>query len=214
MGLDLIVEGRAKDGHEQEWRSILTRSFRDEPVSEEEIQRFQQIVEPPFAAIGAPRVGYDDVANEWLAQRKPESVSLEDAIQEHHGYYVVELLECDGVPKWSNGNLYEGVDATSFRGSWLSDCTDVLSQTMIDDAWEHRMPEDAIAYGKLLQAAAENARNSGPAPKPPVSGLKKLFGVKPKVSELAFEEQIDCVDEAGRWFVFWGARGNAIRAYF
>jgi hypothetical protein len=30
MGLDLVVEGSAKPGHEEEWRQLLKRSFADE----------------------------------------------------------------------------------------------------------------------------------------------------------------------------------------
>ena len=39
MGLDRVVEGCAKPGHETEWRRILERSFANEKVSEAEIAR-------------------------------------------------------------------------------------------------------------------------------------------------------------------------------
>jgi hypothetical protein len=32
MGLDLVVEGCAKPGHEDEWRRLLERSFADEEL--------------------------------------------------------------------------------------------------------------------------------------------------------------------------------------
>jgi hypothetical protein len=46
MGLDLVVEGCAKPGYEDEWRSLLKRSFADEQLSEGEIARFQQFSNP------------------------------------------------------------------------------------------------------------------------------------------------------------------------
>lgn len=46
MGLDLVVEGSAKPGYEDEWRRFLERSFDDEEFSDAEIARFREIVHP------------------------------------------------------------------------------------------------------------------------------------------------------------------------
>jgi hypothetical protein len=121
MGLDLVVEGCAKPGHEDEWRSLLKRSFADEQLSEGEIARFQQISIPGYERIGAPRVGQDRAANEWILQaRKPQTPEEAAAVlKQFEGYYVVRLVDCDGVPKYSNSGLYEGADETSFRGAFL-----------------------------------------------------------------------------------------------
>jgi hypothetical protein len=37
MGLDLVVEGCARPGHEAEWRRTLERTFEDEDLTEAEI---------------------------------------------------------------------------------------------------------------------------------------------------------------------------------
>ena len=59
MGLDLVVEGCARPGHEAEWRRLLQRAFAEEELSESEIARFQEISIPVYQRIGAPRVGQD-----------------------------------------------------------------------------------------------------------------------------------------------------------
>jgi len=59
VGLDLVVEGCAKAGHEAEWRRILERAFADSQLSEAEIARFKEISVPGYERLGAPRVGFD-----------------------------------------------------------------------------------------------------------------------------------------------------------
>ncbi|HVG91523.1 MAG TPA: hypothetical protein VNB54_08530, partial [Alphaproteobacteria bacterium] len=94
MGLDLVVEGCPKPGHEQEWRRLLERAFTDEELSETEIARLQEICIPGYQRIGAPRVGHDPAANEWILEAR-KGKTPEDAaavLKEFEGYYVVRLV--------------------------------------------------------------------------------------------------------------------------
>lgn len=214
MGLDLVVEGCPKPGHEQEWRRLLERAFTDEELSETEIARLQEICIPGYQRIGAPRVGHDPAANEWILEAR-KGKTPEDAaavLKEFEGYYVVRLVECDGVPRYSNGGMYEGVDETSFRGAFLNDCKDVLSKFVLDEAWNHKFPEAAIAYGKALLAAADDAE-AGRATRRRRTFLSRL-GLTKAPQQVPLAEQLDIVRAAGRWFIFWGERGHAIRAWF
>lgn len=215
MGLDLIVEGCAKPGHEQEWRRLLKRSFADEELSKAEIARFQEICIPGYERIGAPRVGYDSAANQWILEARkaktPEETTA--ALKEFEGHYVVRLVKCDGVPDYSHGGLYEGADETSFRGAFLNDCQDVLSKDLLNEAWNHKFPEEAVAYGKALLGAAEAAEAARRAPKRRRSLLVRL-GLAKERDLVAIEDQLEIVRAAGRWFVFWGERGHPIRAWF
>ena len=215
MGLDLIVEGCAAPGHEQEWRRILERYFADAALSAQEVARFQEICIPGYKRIGAPRVGHDAAANEWILQARkaetPEEVSA--VLKEFDGYYVIRLVECDGVPQYSSGGLYEGADETSFRGSFLTDCQDVLDEALVNDAWNHKFPDQAVAYGKALLAAAEVVERTGKGPKRSRSLLSRL-GLRKESESLPVAEQLEIVRAAGRWFVFWGERGHPIRAWF
>lgn len=214
MGLDLVVEGCAKPGHEREWRRLLKRSFADEKLSEAEAARFQEICIPGYQRIGAPRVGHDDAANQWILEAR-KAKTLEEAVavlKQFEGYYVVRLVKCDGVPEYSHGGLYEGADETSFRGAFLNSCQDVLSKDLLNDAWNHKFPDEAIAYGKALLSASEAAA-AGRSPKRQRTLLSRL-GLTKEPEPMAIAEQLDIVRAAGRWFIFWGERGHPIRAWF
>jgi hypothetical protein len=218
MGLDLVVESSARPGQEVEWRRLIERAFGGDEVSDAEIARFQEISVPPYERLGAPRVGYDSAADGWiLGVRKavtPEEVA--SVLRDFHGYYALRLVKSDGVPEYSHGGLYDGVDETSFRGSFLNDCEDVLSKDAIARAWDHKLPEAALEYGRELLAAAGAAARDGPRPKPPPPkpGFFSWFGLAKKpIEPLPFEEQLKIVEAGGRWFVFWAERGHAIRAW-
>jgi len=166
MGLDLVVEGCAKLGCETEWRRLLERSFANEELSEAEVARFNEISVAGYQRIGAPQVGRDSAANQWILDARkantPEEVAA--VLKEYEGYYVVSLVKCDGVPQYSAGDLYGGADETSFRGAFLKGCQDVLDKAVLKDAWNHKFPEQVVAYGKTLLAAADAAEASGSVP--------------------------------------------------
>lgn len=215
MGLDLTVEGCAKPGYEQEWRHLLERSFADEELSEAEVARFQAISTPGYERIGAPQVGRDAVANEWILQARkaktPEEIAA--VLKEFDGYFAVRLVDCDGVPQYSNAGLYEGADETSFRGAFLSDCRDVLSRELLYDAWNHKLPDEAVAYGRSLLTAADTAEADGRREKRG-RGILSFLGLAKVREPMPIAEQLEIVRAAGRWFIFWGERGHAIRAWF
>jgi hypothetical protein len=204
--------GCAKPGHEEEWRQLLERSFADEKVSEAEIARFQEISLRGYQRIGAPRVGYDSAANDWILEaRKPKT--LEDAaavLKEFEGYYAVRLVKCDGVPEYSHDGLYDGVDETSFRGSFFNSCQDVLDINLLNEVWNHKLPDQAVSFGKALLAAADAAVGQAPRRRSLVSRLR----LAKERESTPIAEQLDIVRSAGRWFIFWGERGHPIRAWF
>jgi len=215
MGLDLLVEGCAKPGYEQEWRRLLKRSFADEELSKAEAARFQEICIPGYERIGAPRVGHDSAANRWILEARKAKTPEDEAavLKEFDGYYVVRLVECDGVPKYSHAGLYEGADETSFRGAFLNDCKDVLSKDLLNEAWNHKFPQEAVAYGKALLAAAESTEAAGRVRMRRRTLLSRL-GLAKESEPVPIADQLDIVRAAGRWFIFWGERGHPIRAWF
>jgi hypothetical protein len=213
MGLDLVVEGCAKPGHETEWRRLLERSFADDRLSEAEIARFNDISISRYERIGAPRVGVDASADAWIIEAR-KAQTLEEvaaALKEYSGYYVLRLVKCDGVPIYSNAGLYDGVDEISFRGEFLKSCGSVIDERLLDAAWEHKLPEAAVAYGRALLAAADAAETSPCAER---QDFPSHLGLESSAEPVPLPEQLDIVRAAGRWFVFWGERGHPIRAYF
>lgn len=215
LGLDLIVEGCARPGHEAEWRGLVERAFADDTLTEAETARFQEICIPAYERAGAPRVGQDEAANAWILETREARTPEEQAatLKEFDGYHVLALVKSDGVPEYTHGGLYDGVDLTSFRGAFLTFCTDVLSKAAIEDAWNHKLPEAAIAYGRALLDAADGAK-APPSP-PPKKGFLARLGLGKGAPEAPpFDEQLAIVRAAGRWFVYWGERGHPIRAWF
>jgi hypothetical protein len=213
VGLDLVVEGCPKPGHETEWRRILERAFADRRPSEAEIARFKEISIPGSQRIGAPRVGFDPAADARIIEagkaQTPEDVAA--TLKKFHGYYVLRLLKCDGVPIYSRAGLYEGIDETSFRGGMLEDCQTMIDQRLLVEAWGHRFPEEAIAYGRALLAAADAAETLS---RNALRNFLSRLGLARSAMPLPAPEQLDIVRAAGRWFVFWGERGHPIRAWF
>ena len=213
MGLDLVVESCAKPNHEREWRQLLEKHYSsDDELSEEEIERFQAVSVPAYERIGAPRVGQDDAANKWAIEteeaKTPDEIAA--ALEEWDGYYAVHLVKCDGVPKYSDGGSYEGVDATSFRGAFLETCPNVITDDLLHEAWENKFPEQAVTYGKALLAAADAAESGAAPARKPASGRSKKRQAEPAPKA----EPLDIVRAAGRWYIFWGERGHPIGAWY
>jgi hypothetical protein len=193
----------------------VKRSFADGELSKAEAARFQEICIPGYERIGAPRVGHDSAANRWILEARKAKTPEDEAavLKEFEGYYVVRLVECDGVPKYSHGGLYEGADETSFRGAFLNDCQDVLGKDLLNEAWNHKFPEEVVAYGKALLATVDAAPAARKAPKRRRTLLTRLRLAKER-EPIAIEQQLDIVRAAGRWFIFWGERGHPVRAWF
>jgi hypothetical protein len=191
----------------------LERLFADSEPSEAEIARFRDISVPGYERIGAPRVGTDAAADAWIigARKAQTSEEVAATLKEFSGYHVLRLVKCDGVPIYSNGGLYDGVDKTSFRGEFLKSCTNVIDKQSLGAAWEHKLPEAAIVYGRALLAAANAAET---APRAAHQSFLSRLGLVRSAEPVPLSKQLDIVRAAGRWFVFWGELGHPIRAYF
>jgi hypothetical protein len=204
MGLDLEPMGRSVAGQEAEWERLMEILYKGGDAPPDHAKRLLAISIPPYADIGAPRVGFDAEADAWMiarARQAGETKADDEIIAATKGYYVVDLLlgKSDGVPAYSNSGLYD-VGATSFRGQFLEDCTAFLDTPTIELAWrDFTRPSEAVAYGQRLIAALNR-------PVGPSSGRA--------TDNLSVQEQRQVIDIAGRWYVFWGNRGNPIWANF
>jgi hypothetical protein len=215
MGLDLLPLGKPKPGFEKEWERAMKPLYSGGQESPNEYSNRIKISLLPYQVINAPRVGHDKEADDWMLKHKPkdEALSDEEFLEKNKDYYVIELLvgRCDGIPVYSNGGLYAGVDNTCFRGQFLNDCMSFLGEGMLAKAWTNCMtPQQVAAYGKELLKISTTTETIAPIRK---GIFKNLFGIhnRPKVS---IEEQRDILSAAGRWYVFWGSRGHPIAAYF
>jgi hypothetical protein len=216
MGLNLLVGACAKPGHEAEWRALVERNFADDEVTEAELDRFDEISIPGYEQVGAPRVGFDAAADAWIIKVRnattPEQVAA--VLEECHGDYALGLVQCDGIPHYSNVGA-GAVDETSFCGSWLRNCTDVLETGLLETAWNHMWPAEAVAYGEALLAAADRSEGrKSPLALRALQRMLNKIGLDKASSDTPLVEQLDIVRAAGRWYIFWGERGHYIEAWY
>lgn len=213
MGLDFIVQGCAKPGHEVEWRGLIERVFANEQLGGDAEARLLAISNP--AHVSAPRAG----PGAWtMAGRKATTADVV-TLAEFHRHNVSRSGSADGVPDYRGGGLGGDADDTSFHGKVLEACGDVLSDALIADAATHKFPADAIRFGAALLAAADaaeaNDRRVPAAPALPARrALLSIFRRSDRVANpLPLAAQIDAVRSAGRWFLVWGERGHPIAAW-
>ena len=165
MGLDCIVFPKARPGHEEEWRRLMEAMYNDETQSDAVKERRREISMMPYESVGVPMIGKDPAADRWaLENREPEDRGLSDDeyLEKYKGVFVRPLFvdEIDGFPKYTHAGLYERVDETSFRGSFLSECEDIAEDVDISFAWTALMrPEEAVEFGNKLLSAAAKARD-------------------------------------------------------
>jgi hypothetical protein len=215
MGLDLIPAGRPKPGFEARWSELMQKLYEGDKETDQEAESRFEISILPWADLGAPRVGEDPAADAWVLAQPGRDPSKTDAevIEEMRGYCALALLRgrCDGLPSFTHAGLYEGIDETSFRGSFLELCEHLLGKELLNIAWTDCMrPEEAIDCGHRLLDAAERAARAGA---PPAKPAKRWWQRAPK-EQASLEEQLHILREAGRWYVFWGSRGHPIQAWY
>lgn len=215
MGLDMLPLSKPKTGFECEFDQLFQSIFRKSQGAthgdrDATVARFQEITIAPYEVLGAPRVGEDNVADEWLETKLREmdgGITFDELKRRMTGYYVLDLVPpCDGLPVYTNCEMGL-VEAYSFRGSFLADCDAVLDDETIGRAWTPMKAEELVAYGeRLREKAARYAAEHG-------------------VSDVIGERRPDCdldqpcglahiVDSAGRWCIFWGRRGFGLEPWY
>lgn len=232
MGLDWNPGNRPKPGYETEFYEIfheledrdefsrpsafawlgklLGRRVEDRQARERALlNRYEEISQTAFETLAAPRVGYDEAATQYARQTYAENQldkPLEEWLEDVKGFYIVSLVEnCDGVPHYSNGSPGGYVEPFSFRAQFLKDCTDIVGEDLLEDAYVSKTADEMLAYGRaLLQKAEDYAK-------------QRDIDLHQLVRDDDFESdefKLDVVLAAGRWCVFWGERRHILDAYW
>ena len=213
MGLDWNPGSKAKPQHEQEFRELWHKLHAKSCfLRSRKVKRFTEITTTAFETLGTPRVGFDAAADEWarhkaFPDRTDKSLTEEVFLQRMKGFYVLNLVPpCDGLPRYTNGHAGGYVERYSFRGQYLRlDCLDVIGQELIDSAYESKLPEETISYGKtLLDRAGQYAASHS-------INVADVHFVEDDQSPIS---KLDIVLAAGRWCLFWGERGHWLEAYW
>ncbi len=191
---------------------LLASLWQTESRQRARIQRFRDISEPPFATLGAPRVGYDAAADAWLRQKldaNGKAAELERARREMHGYCVLDLLPpCDGFPRYTNYGAYEGVDRYSFRAAFLDDVKEILGKDLHEKAWRRMTARELETYAAAIEAATRPwAERAGVAH---VEHAQEA----PPYREDDPASRADVLFSAVRWCRFWASRGHGLEPWY
>jgi len=217
MGLDWRPLGKPKAGFEERYNQLfrLIQETDEQQLEGEKkskkielLDEWSKIQIPSYETIKAPRVGRDNVADDWLKKKYDEtdkSISLEEFIQDHSGYYVVELAkELDGVPMY----VAMAQDRNVFRGQFLDDCKDIIGEELYNEAWVTKLADETLEYGQQLMAIADRI-----ATKNNLLYLKEER-IPPDSDEDSLKNKIHILYSAAKWLIFYGKNGHGYEADF
>ena len=223
MGLDWRPLGKPKPGMKERFDKLFRfiqgiekpqLSFVDKlkgkrlPSKDELLQEWFSIQIPSYETIKAPKVGRDEVANEWLKNeyaKRDKSIPFDEFAKEYDGYYVIELAEeKDGVPMY----IAMGQDRNVFRGQFLDDCKDLIGEELHSDAWNTKLADDTLQYGQQLLTIADRI-----AAENDLQYLKDQR-IPPDMDEESLESKLHILYSAGKWLTFYGRNGHGYEADF
>ncbi|CAN5822300.1 hypothetical protein BH11MYX2_BH11MYX2_33080 [soil metagenome] len=210
MPLDWEPLPTAKRGHEAEYESLFKKLAHARPDRRDQLTDwFSQVAVPTFETIGAPRVGYDDAANEWLLKRAQKSnrtdAEVEELKVEMHGYYVLEIMPpCDGFPVYSNHLTSEHLERYAFNAELLLPLQDILGTELWRLVQTAHLAADHMEIGKRLDATAQKFVTDN-----------KLADTIATIREPVFpegsaERKAHILFAAAKWCTYWAARGYGL----
>jgi hypothetical protein len=221
MGLDMVPMGKPKPGFEKRYAEIFEMistnnipeaSFWDKlkgkktPTKDELLQEWFANQIQTYETIKAPMVGRDSEAETWLKakyEKMDEKPPFQDFLKEHHGFYVIELAkEKDGVPCY----VAFGQDENVFRGQFLYDCVDLIGEELVAEAWETKLANETLDYGKRLMATADDI-----AIENNLEYLKNQY-LPPENDEDSIEFKLHIVFSLAKWLIFYGKNGHGYEA--
>lgn len=233
MGLDWLVESKPMPEHQAEYdelfpiisegkyrdrRTFWQRLFGVPPPPDYRARYDEITVVNPGETLGAPRVGRDLEADEWL-RKLHGSTRRDEPWPDYHkamtGYYVLPLAKpCDGLPRYSNGGLATPL-LSSFRADHLSKLSRV-DPAAVDVAplflWQ--TAAELIDTGRILEEDAHTYAGR--------TGIgDEVFDRDFTPTEEELEQYVHAprlnahvMISASRWCTFWGERGHAMQAWF
>ena len=213
MGLDMRPLSKPKAGKEQrfyELYSLIPSENLSPDQREQLLEEWFALGIPSYETIKAPQVGRDAQADAWLREQydaddNPDKPPFDEVYQDYQGYYVIELApEQDSVPVYRAF----GQDANVFRGQFLADCQDLISEDLLNEAWSNHLAEEAVDYAqRLLAAVTPIAQQHG------LEYLKDQYD-PPEAEPESLESQLHIVYSLARWLIFYGSRGHGYEADF
>jgi hypothetical protein len=223
MGLDMRPMGKPKPGFESRFVEILEMVTKDkipqpsffEKLKGKKLPTKEELLEEWFAnqiqsyeTLKAPKVGIDKSANDWIKQKYEESekeVSENEFIEQHNGFYVIELSEeKDGVPPY----ISLGQDENVFRGQFLVECTELIGEDLVAEAWNTKNAEETLDYGNRLMTIATKIAKE--------KNLEYLCEqrIPPDLDETNIESKLHILFSLSKWLIYYGKNGHGYEADF
>lgn len=210
MGLDWNPANKPAPGHEDEfWKLFEALATEGAEITDAQSARYDEISISAFQTLRAPRVGIDAIATEWATEmhaRQKEKTPLEPWLAKLHGLHVVTLADpCDGLSRYTNGQITGYVEPFSFRAEFLKDTLQIIGKPMIESAYVDKTPQELAAYGRvLLESATEFAQEKG----------IPLDAIDEPENPQSIEFRLDVVRAAAKWCLFWSHHGHPLEAYW
>lgn len=223
MGLDMRPMGKPKPGFESRFIEILEMVTKDKipqptffeklkgkktPTKDELLKEWFENQIESYVTLKAPRVGFDEIANNWIKEKYEESekeISEIEFIEQHHGFYVIELSdEKDGVPTY----ISIGQDENVFRGQFLVDCTDLIGEELVAEAWNTKLASETLDYGnRIMNIATKIAKEKN---------LEYLSEqrIPPDLDETKIESKLHILFSLAKWLIYYGKNGHGYEADF
>ena len=198
-----------KRGFEREFVDLFHKLVAARGAKRDQVMEwFLQIAEPPFETIGAPRVGKDAAADDWLRARLEKSNRLPELpqlVREMHGYCVLELMPpCDGFPVYSNHKTVEHLDRYSFHAELLAGVHDVLGETLSAQLNVMMLPEQHRELAEQLLETADRFVNEHALPVHVATIREPVF------PDGTLEAKGHLLYAAAKWCTYWSQRGHGL----
>ena len=192
---------RPRPEHAAEFATLLARLQTTGDASV--LDRMNAIAIPPYETLGAPRIGYDDAADDWLRTQVSDDDHYEVCMK-MQGYYVLDLLPpCDGFPVYTKLPTWPKLDRCTFRGALLADVRDDLGE-LYNEAVLYKSHDELEDYGERLVA---HARRFARAHR--IMDVELVTGL-PSYAARSVESRAHIMFAAARWCLFWSRRGHGL----
>ena len=211
MALDWEPLPTPKRGYEREFVELFHKLVAATGARREQVLTwFLAISEPPFATIGAPRIGYDAAADEWLRARLEKSGRLAElaAMQaEMYGDHVLEVMApCDGFPVYSDHLNSDHLDRYSFHAELLGGPG--LREALGDELWQRAhdmmLVDGHRAFAEQLLDVAIRFADEHKLP-----GHVETVR-EPVYPEGTVERSGHILFAAAKWCWYWSDRGHGL----
>lgn len=209
MALDWEPLPKPKPGQEREFEDLFHKLEGATGARRERLLSwFSEASEPAYVALGAPRVGFDEAADEWLVKRteKQKRMPELDALRkELRGYYVMELLPpCDGFPVYSNYLTSDTLERYAFNAELVLAERALIGDEMWRLAQSAVLAEGLARFAERLHETAQRYAMENELPAHVETIREPVF---PEGSK---ERRAHVLFAAAKWCTYWSFRGHGL----